>query len=504
MPLVTAQPLPVSPLAGAIRLDPRAIGSAQAGWAATSLQDRLRVLRRFRHLLAAQSSRFTYSLAHLPRTAAQSLAAEILPLAAACQYVERSAPRLLRTQRLGRRGRPLWVGRTATRIERVALGNVLIIAPANYPLFLPGVQVVQALAAGNAVLLKPGRGGTHAAEALARTLAEAGLPRGLLTVLTEEITAVETALDAGVHKVFLTGSFATGQRILELLAPRAIPAVMELSGCDAAVLLPGHPHGRFVAALHFGLTLNHGQTCIAPRRAFVPREQVRQVEADLLRALAHVPGQPVDPAVHRRIAALVQEAVVEGAHLLTALPEAPACVTPVVLADVSARARIAHEDLFAPLLSLIPYDDVGELPALANASPFALGASIFGPPKAAETLSRQLRAPTVTVNDLIAPTADPRLPFSPGPGSRSGFGTTRGAEGLLEMTVPKVMIVRQGSFLPHLEPATPQDEAMFTHLLRAAHGGSLLARAAELMRFFRTAAQRSRVPSSSHGSSRTE
>ena len=105
--------------------------------------------------------------------------------------LERKAPSILRSQRLGASGKPVWLPGVTAEIERVPLGTVLVIGPSNYPLFLPGVQVFQALAAGNGVIWKPGRGGRSVALVVANALSQAGLPEGLLVVTGEDTAAAE-------------------------------------------------------------------------------------------------------------------------------------------------------------------------------------------------------------------------------------------------------------------------------------------------------------------------
>ena len=163
-------------------------------------------------------------------------------------------------------------------VRREPLGLVLVIAPSNYPLFLPGVQTLQALAAGNAVLWKPGRGGRRAAEAFAASPPGPASPAAVLTVLPESPRPRGEAIAAGVDKVLLTGSAATGREVLAELARRLVPATMELSGCDALFVLPGADLDRVARAVRFGLTLNGGATCIAPRRVFVPQDLARELE----------------------------------------------------------------------------------------------------------------------------------------------------------------------------------------------------------------------------------
>jgi len=134
----------------------RAAEDAQRRWAAQPVAARLAVLRRVRHLLAARTHALCAAISpSLSRTAADTMVAEVLPLFAACKFLEQNAARIIKTRRLGRRGLPFWLTGIDAEVQRVALGRILIIAPGNYPLFLPGVQTLQALAAGNAAIWKP-------------------------------------------------------------------------------------------------------------------------------------------------------------------------------------------------------------------------------------------------------------------------------------------------------------------------------------------------------------
>ena len=190
--------------------------AAQAAWAAAPVRRRLAVVRELRFLISENADELTATI-RLPQRSsrAETLAAEILPLADACRFLEREAEALLAPRPLGRRGRPFWLTGSSVELRREPFGLVLIIAPSNYPLLLPGVQLLQALVAGNAVLLKPGRGGSRAARSLSSLLARAGLPDGLFSVLGESPVEATVAIEIGVDKVLLTGSHenrSTGAR----------------------------------------------------------------------------------------------------------------------------------------------------------------------------------------------------------------------------------------------------------------------------------------------------
>jgi len=448
---------------------------AQAAWAATPLSARLRILSHLRHALAERSADLVQAIRRdTSRPEAEILSSEIVPLADACRFLEREAPQLLATRHLGSEGRPAWLAGVEAEVRREPLGLVLVIAPSNYPLFLPGVQALQALAAGNAVLWKPGRGGIAAAEAFAGLAARAGLPAGLLSVLPEDPEAARDAIAAGVDRVLLTGSAATGREVLGALARVLVPAAVELSGCDALFVLPGADLERAARAVRFGLALNGGATCIAPRRVFVPYDLAPGLEERIAALARRLPAAAVDPRTAFRARALAAEALEGGSLLLAGSLEPTDEFQPMVIVDALPSMPLLQEDLFAPVVSTVRVAGIEEALADAALCPYALGASVFGPEEAAVALAGRVRAGVVVVNDVIVPTADPRLPF--GGRGESGFGVTRGAEGLLELTAPKVVAVRRGRRLPHLEDPHPDDADLFRAWLNLTHAGGLRAR----------------------------
>lgn len=464
----------------------------QRRWAALPVAERLRVLRRFRHLAAERAVELAETAgAGASRSLSEVLSSELIPLADACRFLEREAPRLLaprRFGRAGRAGRPAWLRGVVSEVRREAVGLVLIVAPSNYPLFLPGAQTLQALAAGNAVLWKPGRGGLRAAQAVAGLLIAAGLDERLLRVLPETDAAGRAAFDAGPDKVLFTGSSHTGREVLIRAAASQVPVTAELSGCDAVFVLPGADLDRVVRCLCFGLELNGGATCIAPRRVFVPADLAPELEERLAARVPRLPAVSLDLATLGLARGLVVDALDRGARLLPGTSVYPgaeraAPFHPLVVLDASPAMDLLREDLFAPVLAVVPVAGPREALEAAAQCSYALGASIFGPEEAALALAGQVRAGTVTVNDVIVPTADPRLPF--GGRGASGFGLTRGAEGLLDLTVVKTVSVRRGRWLPHLEVRQPEDGELLRGYLTAAHGrglGARLAGAAALLR----------------------
>ena len=383
--------------------------TAQSRWALTPISERLRVVRALRHGIAENADKLAGIAASVSeRPIAEKLVSEVLPLADACRWLEKRADRVLATRRCGSRGRPFWMQGVTFEVQRQPFGLVLVIGPANYPLFLPAVHALHALVAGNAVLLKPAPGTRHVALAFAQLARENGLEPALLTILPESVSAARSAIADGVDKVIFTGSSENGRDVLATLAETNTPSVMELSGQDAVLVFADADLDLVVRALRFGTSLNDGNTCIAPRRLVV----VQSVAEDLL-----------------------------------------------------ARLSIAR----VPIMLIERVHDEEAAVHRANDADFALGASIFSRDVArARTLAARIKTGFVLINDLIAPTADPRMPF--GGVKASGFGTTRGDEGLLEMTFPHVVAARHGRTHPHFDEPASGDAQLFSAYIRAAHG----------------------------------
>jgi len=469
-------------LSGACGITNGDVAGAQARWAEASVSARLRVLHAARHSMAAHAMEFAAAISpQLARTQADTLGGEVLPLLDACKFLEREAARLLAPRKLGRRGQPLWFTGVMAEITREPIGHILVIGPANFPLFLAGVQVLQALVAGNAVTWKPGRGGARVAELFADHMRAAGLPEGLLAVTDETVEAAQMALAEGPGKVIFTGSSDSGQKVLSALAESSTPAVVELSGSDAVLVMPSADLERVAKAVAFGLRLNGGAVCMSPRRLFASRSTMTALKPLLKAELAKIPAVTLDPAVAAKLEALVADAVAVGAVVHGELRRD--AQAPVLVVGANARMEITHSDIFAPVLSLLECESMLHAMNQYAQCPYALAASIFcgsGDEKKARSMAKMLQAGTVLINDMIAPTADPRVPF--GGRGASGYGVTRGAEGLLEMTAVKTLLVRRGGSMRHLEPTSERDARTFSSLIEVAHGRGLAARWSALIR----------------------
>ncbi|NYF89916.1 aldehyde dehydrogenase family protein [Tunturiibacter empetritectus] len=454
---------------------------AQLTWANLPIQRRLDVLRRARFAMSRMADAFSDAIpSHLCRTPADTRVAEVLPLLAACRFLEQRAEKILEVQRLGSRRRPFWLAGLISEVQRVPYGVVLILGPANYPLFLPGVQTLQALAAGNAVMLKPGHGGGPIAKLFAEALYAANLPRSLLEVTDDSVEAAEEALRSSVDKVIFTGSAQTARTVLRVCAEKIIPCVIEASGCDAVVVLPSANLKRVVRAITFGMRLNGSATCMAPRRLLLlgaSEDRKRTLVGMLSTAFNECRPVHLGETPRANLGEMFHEAERLGAHVHGSINTEQ---RPILVTEVKPGMRLAQADLFAPVLSMIDISSETEVLAAQKACPFALTASVFGDEAEAKRLASTLNVGNVLINDVIVATVDPRTPF--GGRKESGYGTTRGTEGLLEMTTAKVVTVQRNKSVRHYEVTGDQHRELFDGVILASHSQTIHQRCQGLAR----------------------
>ncbi len=497
----SARPVVGEELAAVVRLQLRNARAAHADWSERPMRDRLKILTKLRLQIAADPRFLAITVDR--ENLAETLAAEVLPLLDACRFLETEATRILEEKTVGTRARPMWLWGNSVALRAEPLGVVLIIAPSNYPLMLPGIQALQAIAAGNAVLIKPAVNCSQAVQALVSLAKSAGVPSHLIQVLPEAAEAATLVIREGIDKVFLTGSATTGQAVSRELAESTTPSVMELSGCDAVFLLDDADPNLVSDCLLFGLTLNSSQTCMAPRRVFAGDRQADEILRLLKSKLSkrtvgwgqRSAGPPLDPNGGPALAMLagptlrmsgsqrarglaavkIREAISAGAELVSGSltdGNSPELCGIAILDHVTSDMSVAQSDIFAPVLSFIRVES--DIQALHEnvKCPYALSATVFGSTARCEQFARRIHAGCVVINDMIVPTADPRVPF--GGRGMSGHGMTRGEAGLLEMTQLKAIVVTRRWFKPHLHSPTAADADVMEQLIRLEHSAGPL------------------------------
>lgn len=457
--------------------------AAQRRWRAGAVRERAQVARRLASLIAESSQNLHEAITSAQRRSfSETLSTELLPLAEAARWLARDGFKHLRDRTITRRGAPLWLGRIQSKVVREPFGVVLIIGTWNYPIFLVGVQAIQAMVAGNAIVIKPAPGCDEVTKRMRDLLVQAGFPTELIFVSDSSLETAKAWVESPVEKLVMTGSSRAGRQVLTALAQRLTPAVMELSGCDAMILLDDFSLPRVVDCLVFTLRMNGGATCLAPRRVLVPRHRLNELEQALARALSGIPATTINADARSKLELLDGESTAKVVYPLSSQSgETGGDAStqqgrwrrivesghPLVVSNLSQDSPLAQLDIFAPFVMLMPYDTLDDALAANANSRYALTCSIFGDESRAIAVAGGVHVGAVTINDVVVPTADPRLPF--GGVQESGFGVTRGVEGLLEMTFPKVIAVRRGGRLRHLEQPVIGDEKILEGLLQFLH-----------------------------------
>lgn len=390
----------------------------------------------------------------------QTITAELLPLCGALKFIGKRGPKILADRQHGFWGRAMWMWGVRSKVRRDPFGTVLILGTWNYKLLLTGSQAAQALAAGNRVLLKPAVGSELATQVMIQAFHEAGVPPEQLQQIDSSTESAIAAMDAGVDLIVLTGSAGTGRAVLKKAADSLTPTIMELSGCDAVVVSNDADLDRTADSIDFALTLNGGATCIGPRRLIAEPATANELMKKLEAKLSARSHETVHEVARASTADTLSAAIQSGAvdclgHFEEAVLRDQGLLKPVLLDNVQPQNPIAAADIFAPVASMIRVEQIEESVRLVNQCPYRLAASIFASDKTAKRLASQFNVGSISINDLVVPTADPRLPF--GGRGDSGFGVTRGAEGLLAMTSPTVVSTRRGNFVPHLHPELASD-----------------------------------------------
>lgn len=465
---------------------------AQRAWASTPLSVRLKLIQKLRHGLVGQRERLCQAVFEdLGRKPEETLPAELFGLAAACRYLEHRAARILAPCKIPWRDRPMWLFRQSDSVQRRPRGIVGIIGTWNFPIYLNGIQILQALTAGNGVIWKPSERAPRSAAALTQWLRSVEWPDGLWHALPADRTLGPVLVEADIDHLVFTGHVETGRRLAKRLGERLISSTLELSGHDAMFVLDDADVELAAKAAWFGFTVNAGQTCIAVRRVFIAKTLYPRFLDRISQLLSGARPMTLVSEQQKTVATeLIADAVHQGARLLQAETSQPVdakAMHPVILADLKPGMKFLEQDLFAPLMGVMPYDDLSEALEVNAQCPFALGGSIFtSDRRRAEQLASRLGMGQITINDVIAPAAHPATPLS---GRRaSGWGVTQGREGLLEMTIPQSVSIKKGRLRPHYQPvgsSRMSHPKLFEALFEWDHGQTMRQRFKGLWRMFR-------------------
>ncbi len=439
--------------------------AAQHDWGQRPWKQRREVLARWWQILGRDAGDWTALIRdEIGKPGVEALAGDVVPTLDALRWTIKHGESTLKDVRLGAEWQR-WLLMPGARLRWYPVGVVGMIGTWNYPLFLNAPPIAQALAAGNAVVWKPSELAVRTGQKIQQSLEEAGVPAGLVTAVFGGSEVGQALVESDLDKGFFTGGIENGRRVIAGLGARGIPAVAELSGFDAAIILPDAPLHSTVRALTWAAYVGCGQTCVAVKRVYVVGDARPWAEEFSARARALEVGDPARPATdigpmitasaRERFDRQVKDAIRAGARVLagaTSLSGPGWFYAPTVLQAETAEAETALAGAFGPVVLIRGVADVDAAVAATNSSHFALGASVWTRnSSAARHLASRLQAGMVSINDAVTPTAHAGAPF--GGCKASGFGRTHGALGLREFTQPQVLFQRRpGGFRPQLFP----------------------------------------------------
>ncbi len=335
---------------------------------------------------------------------------------------------------------------------REPLGVIGAIIPWNFPMIMVGWKAAPALAAGNCVVIKPAAETPLTALRIGQLALEAGLPPGVLNVVPGPGSVAGAALVAHpmVDKISFTGSTEVGRGIMKTAADTLKKLTLELGGKSPNVVFADADLDAAVKGATIGIFYGKGEVCAAGSRVLVEKSIYDTFVAKLAeRAQKLVPMDPLDPkarlgalinvAQMEKVLGYVDSGVKEGARLVTGGKRAPVngkgtFVQATVLADVDNRMKVAREEIFGPVMVVIPFEGEDQAVALANDTEFGLAAGVWTQDvKKAHRVARRIRAGTVWINTYNF--YDPAMPF--GGYKSSGFGRDLGADSLHDVTQVK-------------------------------------------------------------------
>jgi acyl-CoA reductase-like NAD-dependent aldehyde dehydrogenase len=426
-------------LAGPGDID-RAVRAARAAfdtgpWAASTPAERAEIMTKAAELISERAELFARTITL--EVGSPVAIANWQPLAAKLYlewYAAQAATFPWEEERQGIRSRLL--------VRRQPVGVVGAIVPWNFPLALSFPKLAPALLTGCSVVLKPPEETPLFGYLLADVFEQAGLPPGALNIVPADRTVSEKLVEHPlVDKISFTGSTRAGRRIAALRGQQIKRCSLELGGKSAAIVLPDAELDAVIPELAPNTMRNNGQTCTNQTRVLAHRDRYADVVEALREALAAFQvGDPGDLAVfigplvsdtqRERVEGYITTGVREGARLVLGggRPDRGRgyFVEPTLFADVENTMTIAREEIFGPVVSVIPYDDEDHAVAIANDSSYGLSGSVWGPDaEHAKDIARRIRSGNVAINQH---TLDPAGPF--GGFKQSGLGRENGIEGI--------------------------------------------------------------------------
>jgi len=463
--------------------------AAQPAWAKLSYRERARFILRAREIVLAQLEEIAKLISReTGKPASEAISMEIVPTLDLMHYFAKHTAQLLDRRRIDI-GQYNLMARSSYIVYK-PLGVVGIISPWNFPWATPLDEVVMALMAGNAVVVKPSELTPLTALKIASVFKQAQLPDGLLEVITGDGSTGAALVEAGVNKIMFTGSVNTGKRVAEAAAKHLTPVVLELGGKDPMIVLEDADLENAARAAIWGAFCNSGQACASIERCYV-QESVAEKFIDLVvketRLLkqdkASTDAIDVGAMTNERQLKIVEDhvgdAVARGAKVRTGghrLNDSSGWFhQPTIMTGVDHTMKLMREETFGPVLPIMTFKTDDDAIRLANDSIYGLTASVFTRDTSrGRRIAEQIDAGTVMINEVVYTHAVAQTPW--GGVKQSGYGRTHGRLGLLEMVSAQHIHVNG---MPRIAdvwwfPYTKQAGELFRGFARRFTTGSLL------------------------------
>ncbi len=402
------------------------------------LNQRLDLLRGFDRLLTERRSAIDDALAaDFRKPAFETMTSELRVVQHEIRSVSAAAPAFFRPRAAGL---PLVLWPGSAQVIREPRGRVLVLSPWNFPFQLALAPVVGAVAAGNSVVLKPSEL-APATAALIGDLVAAAFPEEMVRVVQGGAEEASHLLNESWGLVFFTGSPAVGKLVARAAAETLSPTVLELGGKSPAVVLEGADLELAAKRILWGKVMNAGQTCVAPDYVLVPRSLLSEFVEACGRALKEFFPQGAASAdyaavIHDRAFGRLT-ALIDQAHVAWggSSDRGRRFIEPTVLTEVTWDGAVMREEIFGPILPVLPHDGPDDAVAQIARAPFPLAAYVFGPSRAARNLLAAIPAGGGAVNDVVTHFIHHGLPFG-GLGG-SGIGQYHGRWSLETFTRPR-------------------------------------------------------------------
>lgn len=440
-----------------------AAAQAQQRWWELGWRGRAKVLRRAAAVVRARADELADTVqAETGKPLTEAITHDLYPAVDHAFWLARNAERVLGDERV--RFRQLHLRTKKAWLVHAPYGVVAAITPWNVPFGVAFTQAATALAAGNAVVLKPSELTPICGERVRQVLEHAGVPPGLVQVAQGEAPVGEALVAyEGVAKVLFTGSVAVGRRVAAAAGARGCPVVLELGGRDPLVVFADADLDRAVEGALYASFLNAGQACVSAERIYVERPVHDEFLARLRRRAAEL--RPVDD-----LAPLISERRRDEVEALSAAPRIDAggwFLAPTVLSE-----PLPDVELFGPAVTVEPFDAEEEAVRFANSSSYGLGASVWTRDlEKARRVSRRLEAGMVWVNDFGYSFTTAAAAWGGVKGS--GFGCSTGRYGLLECSRVVFVDEDRGRLRPiWWYPYEPRTEAALRALLDVLYGSA--------------------------------